>query len=80
MVEGIRARAVSLENSSHGGIMIAVIKHRKGHHIKEKIGFHYITLEAELGPVGGFIRSQLLAQYGNCLFNVEMSVNLLFLR
>lgn len=79
-MEGIRAGAVSLESRSHGGITTAVIKHGEGHHIKEKIGFHYITLEAELGPVGGFIRSQLLAQYGNCLFNMELSVNLLFLR
>lgn len=36
--------------------MIAVIKPRKGHQIKEKIDFHYVILEAESGPVGGIYK------------------------
>lgn len=48
--------AVGLENSSHVGHMITVIKHRIGHHIEKKIDFHYVTLEAELGPVGGIYK------------------------
>lgn len=50
------AGAVSLENSSHGGVMVAVITYGKRHHIKEEIDFHYVTLEAELGPVGGIYK------------------------
>lgn len=36
--------------------MIAVIKPRKGHQIKEKIDFHCVILEAESGPVGGIYK------------------------
>lgn len=49
-------RAMSLENRSCVGNMVTVIKHRKGHHIEEKIDFHYLTLEAEVGPVGGIYK------------------------
>lgn len=49
-------KAVSLENRSHVGHIVTVIKHRKGHHIEEKIDFHYVTLEAEVGPVGGIYK------------------------
>lgn len=48
-----------------------VLRHGKGHHGKRKIDIHCVTLEAELGPVGGIYRSQLVAQYGKCLFNTE---------
>lgn len=50
------AGAVSLENSSQGGVMIAIIKPKKGHQIKEKIDFCYVILEAESGLVGGIYK------------------------
>lgn len=37
MVERMGAGAVSLENSLHGGDMIAAFRHGKGHHMEEKI-------------------------------------------
>ena len=32
------------------------LKTWEGHHIKRKIGIHCVTLEAELGPVGGIYK------------------------
>lgn len=43
----------------------------EGHHTEEKTDFHCVTLEAELGPVGGIYKKPTLAQYGKCLFNIE---------
>lgn len=39
-----------------GADLITVFRHGKGHHTEEKIDFHYVTLEAELGPVGGIYK------------------------
>lgn len=51
--EWLRESGQGMENSSPVRDMIAVFRHGKGLHMGEKIDCHHVTLEAELGQVGG---------------------------